>query len=86
MKKLIVHDPIKINHPLANKMSVQDSSAHYCNPGKSSEIALFLHNKFQTIVIEEFADYADGVIGGDTLVYGYVPNEIIESFLNKYRA
>lgn len=85
MEKLIVNDPIKINHPLANKMSVQNSSHHHSTED-TSEIAFFLHNKFQTIVIKEFADYSDGAIGGDTLVYGYVPNELIESFLNEYRA
>lgn len=86
MEKLIVHDLIKINHPLANKMSVQDSSLHYCNPGKSSEIAFFIHNKFQTKIIEEFANYSDGGSESDTLVYSYVPNELVELFLNKYRA
>ena len=85
MKKLIVHDPIKINHPFANKMSVQDSSAHYCNPGKSSEIAFFYGSKFQTNVLEEFAEYTDST-DGDTRIYSYVPNELIELFLNKYRA
>jgi hypothetical protein len=85
MEKLIVHDPIKINHPLANKMSVQNSSHHYSTE-YTSEIAFFLNNKFQTKVIEDFAEYCDGATGGDTLVYGYVPNELVESFLNKYRA
>ena len=85
MEKLIVRDSIKINHPLANKMSVQNSSHHYASQD-TSEVAFFLHNKFQTKIVEEFVDYCDGIVGGDTLVYGYVPNEMIELFLTKYRA
>ena len=85
MEKLIVNDLIKINHSLANKISVQNSSHHYSTKD-TSEIAFFLNNKWVINPIEEFADYCDGAIGGDTLVYGYVPNELIKEFLNKYRA
>lgn len=85
MTKLIVRDLIKINHPLADKISVQDSLHHYASQ-YTSEVAFFYKNKFQTIVLKEFADYCDGDQSGDTLVYGYVPNELIESFLNEYRA
>lgn len=85
MEKLIVHDSIKINHPLANKISVQDSSHHYCISGKSSEIAFFINKNFQTKIVKEFAKYTDN-IEGDTRVYSFVPNELVEEFLNKYRA
>ena len=84
MTKITFNDHIKIDHPLANKISVQNSEYHHCTPGKSSEIAFFLNNKFQTEIIEEFADYADG-LEGDTLVYSWVPNNLIEDFLEKYR-
>ena len=85
MEKIIFNDHVKINHPLANRVSVQDSEYHQCTPGVSSEIAFFIGKKFQTQVIEEFAGYADG-LEGDTLVYSWVPNEIIERFLEVYRA
>lgn len=84
MEKIIFHDHVKIIHPLADRISVQDSYAHHCTPGVSSEIAFFLNNKFQTKVIKEFADYADRV-EGDTLVYSFVPNDLIEKFLETYR-
>lgn len=84
MEKIVFNNHIKIVHPLADRISVQDSYAHHCTPGVSSEIAFFLNNKFQTKIIEEFAGYADG-LEGDTLVYSWVPNKIVESFLDKYR-
>ena len=84
MEKLIVRDSIKINHPLADKISVQNSLHHYASQ-YTSEVAFFYKDKFQTIVLKEFADYADGIVGGDTLVYGYVPNDMIELFLNEHR-
>ena len=81
--KNIFNDHIKIDHPLANKISVQNSEYHHCTPGKSSEIAFFLNNKFQTEIIEEFADYADG-LEGDTLVYSFVPDDLIDEFIELF--
>jgi hypothetical protein len=83
-KELLIKDPVLVNHPLANRMSIQDSSSHNCVQGISSEVAFFWGLKFQTIVLEEFAEYTDGA-DGDTRIYSYVPNELIESFLNEYR-
>ena len=83
MKDFYVNDGIKINHPLADKISVQTSRFHYASEN-TSEVALFLKGKFQTVVVDEFADYADGQ-ASDTLVYGFVPNDIIESFLEEYK-
>jgi len=84
MNKNIFRDSIKIDHPLAEKVSVQDSEFHYCTPGKSSEIAFFKGGKFVTQPIEPFAKYAlDNE--GETLVYSFVPNVIIEQFLEEYR-
>jgi hypothetical protein len=84
MKKIVFKDAIKINHPLAEKISVQDSEYHHCIPGKSSEVAFFKNKKFQTEIVEEFADYAENS-EGETLVYGWVPNFIVEKFLEQYR-
>lgn len=84
MKDFWLNDLIDINHPYANRMSVQDSPSHYAGKN-TSEVAFFVNQKFQTRVIPEFAKYADGEAGG-TLVYGWVPNELIENFLDTYRA
>jgi hypothetical protein len=84
MKEIIFRNSIKINHPLAEKVSVQDSEFHYCTPGKSSEIAFFKNGEFVTEIISPFEKYSDGV-ASDTLVYAWVPNEIIEKFLEEYR-
>lgn len=81
--KNIFNNHIKIDHPLANKISVQNSEYHHCTPGKSSEIAFFLNNKFQTEIIEEFANYADG-LEGDTLVYSFVPDDLIDEFIELF--
>ena len=82
MTKIIFKDHIRINHPLADRISVQNSEYHHAGEN-TSEVAFFLNNKFQTEVIEEFANYADG-LEGDTLVYSWVPNELIEKFLSEY--
>ena len=84
MKDFYVNDGIKINHPLADRISVQTSRFHYASEN-TSEVALFLKGKFQTVVVDEFAEYADGE-ASDTLVYGFVPNEIVDEFLETYRA
>lgn len=83
MKEFFLNDTIKINHPLANRISVQNSPSHYCTPGQSSEIAFFRNGVFQTAIINEFAKYAlDNE--SDTMVYSFVPNELIDEFLSKY--
>lgn len=83
MKEFFVNDHIKINHPLAERISVQTSTRHHAGED-TSEVAFFIGRKFQTKVIKEFAGYADG-IEADTLVYSWVPNEIVERFLEVYR-
>jgi hypothetical protein len=83
VKEFFLNDHIKINHPLAERISVQNSSRHHAGEN-TSEVAFFANKKFQTKIVKEFADYADGV-EGDTLVYSWVPNKIVESFLDKYR-
>jgi hypothetical protein len=82
--KLVVKDPIKINHPMANKISVQNGEHHYAGVN-TSELAFFMNNKWVTEIIPEFADYAEAW-AGDTRVYGWVPNELVERFLENYAA
>lgn len=77
--------PIAINHPMADQISIQDSEYHYCTPGVSSEIAFFRGKEWVVAPIEPFAQYHDGC-AYDTAVYGHVPNELIESFLEEYKA
>ena len=84
MKDFWLNNTIKINHPLATNMSVQNSPSHYASEN-TSEVAFFNRGVFVTTIIEPFAEYADGE-AGDTLVYGWVPNEIIDEFLETYRA
>jgi hypothetical protein len=83
MKEFFLNDPIKINHPLANRMSVQNSPSHYCTPGQSSEIAFFRDGIFQTAIIEEFANYASDE-DADTRIYNWVPDELIDEFLELF--
>ena len=75
----------KLNHPIADKISIIDHEHAYAIKGVSSEIAFFKGKNWVLDIIEPFDAYADS-LAGDTRVYGYVPNEMIESFLEKYRA
>jgi hypothetical protein len=42
-----------------------------------------LNGKFVTKLIKPFEKYSQGN-EGDTMVYSFVPNELIEEFLEKY--
>lgn len=75
----------KLNHPMADKISIIDHEHAYATQGVSSEIAFFMGKHWVTEIIEPFADYADSP-AGDTLVYGHVPNEMLDAFLAEYRA
>jgi hypothetical protein len=83
VKDFWLNDTIKIDHPLADRISVQNSPSHYASEN-SSEVAFFRCGVFVTRPIEPFTKYAEEE-AGDTRVYPWVPNEIIESFLDKYR-
>ena len=85
MKHFWINERIKINHPMADQISVQNSPAHYCVNGESSELAFLYRGRFQLKTMQEFAEYAEKS-DGDTRVYSYVPNELVESFLKEYRA
>jgi hypothetical protein len=78
-----MNPPKKIHHPMADEISIQDGQYHYCTPGVSSEIAFFMNRKWVTKHIEPFSPYADS-IAGDTMVYGHVPNELIDEFLKEW--
>jgi hypothetical protein len=75
----------KLNHPMADKISIIDHKHAYARQGSTSEIAFFMGKDWVTDIIEPFEAYAD-VPAGDTLVYAYVPNEILDDFLKTYRA
>jgi len=83
VNKIIFRPSIQINHPLATSISVQDTEHHYCIPGVSSEIAFFKGGKFVTKLIKPFEEYSQGN-ESDTMIYSFVPNELIEEFLEKY--
>jgi len=74
---------IRITHPMATHISVQDSDKHYCTPQKSSELAFFMNKKWVVEIIPEFAEFAD-VEAGDTRVYAYVPNELVNEFIDRW--
>ena len=75
---------VKLNHPMADKISIIDHEHAYATQGISSEIAFFKGKNWVLDIIEPFSEYADGM-AGDTRVYGWVPNELIDSFLEIYR-
>ena len=82
----ITNEHIAITHSDANEISISKGRCAYSD-GSSSEIAFFLKNKWVVNPIEYFAAYHDGSPSdASTAVYGWVPNEMIESFLDKYRA
>lgn len=68
-----------INHPMADSVSVVSHTFAYAGED-SSEIAFFQDGEWVTDIIEPFEPYAD-LPAGDTLVYGWVPNAIIDAFI-----
>lgn len=70
----------KIKHPMADTISIANDS-FACSTEDTSEIAFFLKGKWVTEAIEPFADYYYG--GTDTAVYTWVPNELIDAFLDE---
>ena len=75
----------KLNHPIADKISIVDHAYAYARQGSTSEIAFFKGKNWVLDIIEPFDAYADS-LAGDTRVYGHVPNELIDTFLETYRA
>jgi hypothetical protein len=83
---MINNKKIKINHMMADQISISTGQGAY-DGDSSSEIAFFKNKDWVVVPIPEFATYHDGSDSiADTAVYPYVPNELIEKFLDKYRA
>jgi len=73
----------KINHPMADTISVANGWGSYAGVS-TSEIAFFLNDEWVVTPIEPFADYHDGSPSdADTAVYPYVPNDLIDAFLDE---
>ena len=71
---------------MADQISISTGQGAY-DGDNSSEIAFFKNKDWVVIPIPEFATYHDGSDSiADTAVYPYVPNELIEKFLDEYRA
>lgn len=85
MKNPKLNHQVPINHPLADSISVQNSSFHYAND-ECSELAFFKNGEFVLEIIPEFKGYEVDNFGSDTLVYSLVPDELVEKFLDQYRA
>ena len=82
MNNLIDNSHVKINHQMADTISISKGDRAYCGKN-SSEIAFFQCDDWQVVPIPEFAIYHDGS-DADTAVYPYVPNELVDSFLEKF--
>lgn len=83
MKDFWLNDLIHIKHPLADHISVQNSPSHHAGEN-TSELAFFRGGVFQTEIIAEFAQYTSDEAAG-TRVYDWVPNELINTFLEEYK-
>ena len=82
----LTNEHIALTHGDADMISISKGSGAYFNES-SSEIAFFLKGEWVVTPIEYFAAYHDGSPSdASTAVYGWVPNEMIETFLDKYRA
>lgn len=74
----------KITYPLADTISVVSHLGSH-STHNTSEIAFFKRGGWIKKIIPEFKGYEFGA-SGDTMIYAYVPNLIIEEFIDKYRA
>lgn len=84
MRSPKLNHQVPINHPSADSISIQNSSFHYAND-TCSELAFFKKGKWVLTVIPEFKGYESNFYTG-TMVYSLVPNDLIEKFLEQYRA
>lgn len=72
---------VKINHPLADTLSISTGGGAYAGM-HTSEVAFFRRGQWVVTPIEPFADYHDGSPSdADTAVYPYVPNDLIDAFI-----
>ena len=76
----------KIKHPMADTISVVNALGTYSGTN-SSEVAFFHKGEWVVTPIEPFADYHDGSPDdADTAVYPWVPNDLINAFLEENKA
>jgi hypothetical protein len=74
---------VKINHPLADTLSISTGKGAYAGM-HTSEIAFFKNGEWVIDPIEPFADYHDGSPNdSSTAVYPYVSNELIDAFISE---
>lgn len=73
----------KLNHPLADEISIALGDNGYCRFPYSVELAFFKKGEWVTDIIEDFEKYADG-LAGDTLVYPRVPLVMLAQFVEVY--
>lgn len=72
---------VKIQHPLADTLSISTGAGAYAGL-YTSEIAFFLNGQWVVDPIEPFSLYHDGTPSdADTAVYPYVPNDLIDAFI-----
>ena len=78
---------VKINHPDAYWISIVNGEMAMAS-ASTSEIAFFRENGSWVVdPVAEFANYHDGSPSdASTAVYGWVPNDEIDAFLETYRA
>jgi len=75
----------RIDHPMADEVSIALGDNGYCNFPHSVELAFFMNGEWVSEVVPEFAEYADA-LAYDTRVYGWVPLSKFASFLATYSA
>ena len=83
MNTLPILRKVKIKHPSADIISIVTGEGAYAGDN-TSEIAFFSKGNWVITPIEPFADYHDGSTNdADTAVYPWVPNDLIEAFLEE---
>jgi hypothetical protein len=83
MNNYISNRRVKIKHPQADTLSISTGAGAYAGM-HTSEIAFFLNGQWVVDPIEPFATYHDGSPSdSDTAVYPYVPNELIDAFIEE---
>lgn len=75
---------IAIDHPQANTISIVNHFGTYSD-ADSVEIAFFNDDDWVIDIIAPFRPFFDGVFG-DTAVYAFVPNFLIDEFLDEFGA
>jgi len=83
---MLTNRKVKIKHPKADTLSISTGQGAYGGEN-ASEIAFFSKGNWVIDPIEPFADYHDGSPSdSSTAVYGWVPNDLIEAFLDENKA